>query len=74
METPDDAASLKGYLIFVEQAMLPKLPDGSYYSFMLEGMVVETTEGKRLGKVTMRGSLPCQRYTHGLAARTAPKS
>lgn len=52
VETPDDAASLKGYLIFIEQAMLPQLPEGSYYSFMLEGMEVETTDGKRLGKVS----------------------
>jgi 16S rRNA processing protein RimM len=49
--SPEDADSLKGYLIFIEQAQLPQLPAGSYYSFMLEGMEVETTEGKRLGKV-----------------------
>jgi len=52
VDTPDSADSLKGYLIFIEQGGLPQLPEGSYYSFMLEGMEVETTEGKRLGKVT----------------------
>jgi len=58
VDTPDDAASLKGYLIMIEQDRLPQLPEGSYYSFMLEGMDVETAEGKKLGKVTIVDHYP----------------
>jgi 16S rRNA processing protein RimM len=51
INSPDDIELIKGLLIFISEEKLPVLPKGSFYSFMLEGLQVFTTQGELLGKV-----------------------
>lgn len=49
---PDQARAYCGAEIRVSADELPELPAGEYYWHQLEGLVVVTTEGVRLGKVS----------------------
>ena len=52
IDTRGRAASLKGALLMVPEAMVPPLPEGEYYHFQVLGMSVYDPEGRRLGRVT----------------------
>ncbi|MFC3852806.1 ribosome maturation factor RimM [Salinispirillum marinum] len=45
------AEALAGFEIKIERSMLPKLDDGDYYWWQLEGLAVETVDGVALGRV-----------------------
>lgn len=51
IEDRDQADILKGLEIVVERSQLPEPEDGLYYWADLEGLQVETAEGKLLGRV-----------------------
>jgi 16S rRNA processing protein RimM len=46
------AEALKGLELFVDRAVLPETPADTYYHADLIGLVVETTAGERVGKVS----------------------
>jgi len=46
------ANELIGYDVFVEKALLPRLPKGEYYHFQLNGIEVITNEGRRIGVIS----------------------
>ncbi|MCX8027578.1 MAG: ribosome maturation factor RimM [Thermodesulfovibrionales bacterium] len=47
----DDAEALKHCYIKIDKSMSPRLPNGVYYYYELEGIEVETIEGEILGIV-----------------------
>lgn len=47
----DQAAGYCGFDILVGAEELPDLPEGEYYWYQLQGLRVETPEGRRLGTV-----------------------
>ena len=47
----DQAEALIGTVFHVDAKQLPPLPDGTFYSFQLVGLLVVTAEGKCLGKI-----------------------
>ena len=49
VEDRDDAEKLRGSLLLVEETEVPRLPEGEYYIFQLEGMEVATEDGEVLG-------------------------
>jgi 16S rRNA processing protein RimM len=49
--TPEAAEQLRGGELRVPEAMLPSLDEGVYYHHQLEGCVVETVAGDRVGVV-----------------------
>ena len=51
IERREEIEPLIGKEIFIKKGALPALEEGEYYWFEILGMVVETTEGKRIGKV-----------------------
>jgi 16S rRNA processing protein RimM len=51
IERIEEAESLIGREILIKREALPELEEGEYYWFDILGMVVETPEGKRIGKV-----------------------
>jgi 16S rRNA processing protein RimM len=52
IDTPEDAAKMRGKTLEIPQASLKKLPKGSYYHFDIIGLEVQTTDGAVLGKIT----------------------
>lgn len=46
-----EAEALGGTTLLVEADRLPPLPEGTYYNFQLEGLVVRTTDGEDLGRI-----------------------
>jgi 16S rRNA processing protein RimM len=52
IDTPEDAARLRGKTLEIPQESLKKLPKGSYYHFDIIGLEVQTTDGASLGKIT----------------------
>jgi 16S rRNA processing protein RimM len=50
--SPDGAERLRGAELRVPEDALPSLEEGVYYHHQLEGCVVETVAGERLGAVT----------------------
>lgn len=48
----DAAESLRGQVLVVPESWLPKLPEGEYWPFQLEGCAVVTESGRSLGTVT----------------------
>lgn len=46
-----EAEAFRGKLLFLPEEMLPKLPQGEYYSYQILGLLVRTEEGKVLGKI-----------------------
>jgi 16S rRNA processing protein RimM len=51
IETVEEVQPLIGREILINKDALPKLEAGEYYWFEILGMVVETEEGKRIGRV-----------------------
>ncbi len=51
IERIEEVESLVGKEILIERRSLPDLQEGEYYWFDILGMVVETPEGKRIGRV-----------------------
>jgi 16S rRNA processing protein RimM len=51
IETVERVQPLIGKEILINKDALPKLDEGEYYWFEILGMVVETEEGKRIGRV-----------------------
>ena len=51
IERVEDAQILVGKEILIPKEALPDLPEDEYYWIEILGMVVETEEGKRIGKV-----------------------
>jgi 16S rRNA processing protein RimM len=51
IERIEEVEPLVGKEILVERRTLPDLNEGEYYWFDILGMVVETPEGKRIGRV-----------------------
>jgi 16S rRNA processing protein RimM len=51
IERREEIEPLIGKEILIKRETLPELEEGEYYWFEILGMVVETTEGKRIGKV-----------------------
>jgi len=51
VESIEEAVPLLGKEIFIRKEQLPDLNEKEYYWFDILGMVVETGEGKRIGKV-----------------------
>lgn len=47
----EHAAALRGQLLYVAERDLAPLPEGAYYWHQIIGLIVETTEGQRLGRV-----------------------
>ena len=51
VESIEEAAPLLGKEILIQKEQLPDLKEKEYYWFDILGMVVETDEGKRIGRV-----------------------
>jgi len=51
IERIEETEPLIGKEVLVNRGDLPKLEEGEYYWFEILGMVVETEEGKRIGRV-----------------------
>ena len=51
IETIEEVEPLIGKEILISKDSLPKLEEGEYYWFEILGMIVETEEGKRIGRV-----------------------
>jgi 16S rRNA processing protein RimM len=51
IEAIEEVESLIGKEILISKDSLPKLEEGEYYWFEILGMIVETEEGKRIGRV-----------------------
>ncbi len=51
IERIEEVEPLVGKEILVERGTLPDLNEGEYYWFDILGMVVETPEGKRIGRI-----------------------
>ena len=51
IERREEVDPLVGREILIKKRSLPNLQEGEYYWFDILGMVVETTEGKRIGRV-----------------------
>jgi 16S rRNA processing protein RimM len=51
VESIEEVAPLLGKEVLVRKGQLPDLEEGEYYWFDILGMVVETEEGKRIGRV-----------------------
>jgi 16S rRNA processing protein RimM len=51
IEKREEIEPLIGKEIFIKKEALPELEEGEYYWFDILGMVVETPEGKRIGRV-----------------------
>ena len=51
IETIEKAEPLIGKKILINKDALPKLEEGEYYWFEILGMLVETEEGKKIGRV-----------------------
>ena len=51
IERIEEVEPLVGKEILIERRSLPDLNEGEYYWFEILGMVVETPEGKRIGRV-----------------------
>ena len=47
----DSAETLRNSNLFIERERLPRLEDGAYYQFELEGMKVQTDRGREVGTV-----------------------
>jgi 16S rRNA processing protein RimM len=52
IDTPEQAAKLRGQLVQVPVAEAVALPEGQYYLYQIVGLAVETTAGEPLGHVT----------------------
>ena len=52
VETPDEAAALRGATVRIPAAEVHPLPPGRFYIFQIVGLRVRTPEGKTLGLVT----------------------
>ena len=48
----DAAEALRGAAVFVREDAMPRLPDGEYYLYELQGMAVEDIGGRGHGRVT----------------------
>lgn len=48
----DKAEALRGKVLFAEKSAFPELPKDTYYIRDLMGLLVETEDGKPLGKIT----------------------
>jgi 16S rRNA processing protein RimM len=51
IERREEVEPLLGKEILIERGSLPDLPEGEYYWLDILGMLVETQEGRRLGRV-----------------------
>ncbi len=49
INNPEDAGELRNRLIYVQQSMLPPLPEGEYYHFQLIGLTVLDENGTKIG-------------------------
>jgi len=52
IETRDEVEGLRGELLYADKADFPSLPEDNFYVRDLIGLLVETTSGKPLGKIT----------------------
>jgi len=52
IDTPEQAAKLRGQLVLVPVEEAMALPEGQYYLYQIIGLAVETTAGEPLGHVT----------------------
>lgn len=52
IDTPEQAAKLRGQLVQVPVEEAVALPEGQYYLYQIVGLAVETTAGEPLGHVT----------------------
>ncbi len=50
--TPEDAAALMGFRVFIDRDQLPPLPDGEFYVADLVGMPLEDEDGTVLGTLS----------------------
>lgn len=57
-DTPEAAEGLRMNMLFLDEDELPELPEGTFYSYKLEGMDVFSTDGALLGKVRRVESYP----------------
>jgi 16S rRNA processing protein RimM len=48
----EEAATLISCEVFLKRSFFKKLPEGEYYRFEIEGMEVETDDGRYLGSIT----------------------
>jgi 16S rRNA processing protein RimM len=51
VDSPEQAAELRGKNLEIHRDQLQPLPEGQYYHFQLIGLEVWTTQGQRIGKV-----------------------
>ena len=54
----ESAAKLCGLTLFIHQALLPQLEEGSYYHFDLMGLKVKTDQGREIGTVVAVYNFP----------------
>jgi 16S rRNA processing protein RimM len=52
VETPEDAAALRGATVRIPPTEVHPLPPGQFYIFQIVGLHVRTPEGQALGEVT----------------------
>lgn len=51
IDSPEQAAKLRGKTLEIHRTQLQPLPEGQYYHFQLIGLEVWTTRGQRIGKM-----------------------
>jgi 16S rRNA processing protein RimM len=51
VERAEDAQALAGKEVLIRKETLPDLPEGEYYWAEVLGMIVETEEGKKIGRM-----------------------
>jgi 16S rRNA processing protein RimM len=54
----NSAETLRNCTLYIDQQLLPELGEGSYYQFELEGMKVQTDQGRDMGTVVSLENFP----------------